>query len=74
MEYKDGKYVLSTGTALFASYGGVIGLGSNGEMYVGYDGSLSEDANLSSAEQVELALYMAKRWWFLAERLADGVL
>lgn len=64
----DGDDVtLPSGRVLYANRG-VVGLGPDGDLYGGYDGTLPEyDDPLSPSDMRVLALWMSARWAALAE-------
>lgn len=63
MEYLgNGRYRLSSGKEFAPSYGGVIGIDADLDMHSGYDGTLSEDVQLTPMETHELAVYMSSLW------------
>ena len=69
MEYLgEHTYRLQSGVKFDAGYGGVIGLGPDGTICIGYDGWLAEEITLRPGEEEEVCAWMALQWTKAAER------
>ena len=66
MKISGDKIIFSSGLEIYGN-GGIIGLGPDGDLFTGYDGSLDywkddELCQLCQRDKNELAQYMICRW------------
>ena len=58
---EQNKIYFSTGKVIYAN-NGIVGISPDMEIFEGYDGSISDDYELSRMEKIELADLMIDRW------------